>query len=101
MGLTVAIIAHNYECSCNTIKEIAENDMDSKVKNVRRDEIIMEDSTKYKAFPTYSHLRGCRIDQAIIVSDIWNEYKHKIYEELKCRLEYTSYVPEEYQIQKI
>ena len=43
MGLTVAIVAHSYESSCKVTREIAETDMDSKVKNARRDEIIMED----------------------------------------------------------
>lgn len=103
MGLSIAVVSFNFELSCKAIKEIAENDMDSKIKIVRRDEILMEDGTRYKAFLTYNHARGCRVDQIILVDDSkWYVYnqQYELIDFLKYRLYCTSCVPEEFQIQK-
>ena len=69
MGLSIAVVSFNFDLSCKAIRDIAENDMNSKIKIARRDEIIMEDDTRYKAFSTYNHVRGHCIDQLILVDD--------------------------------
>jgi len=63
----------------------------------------MNDGTRYKSFPTYNHARGHSIDQIIIVDDNrWEVYQQQaeLIDWLKYRLECTSCVPEEFQIQE-
>jgi len=103
MSLNIAVVGYNYELSCRAIRLIAENDINAEIKIARKNEILMNDETKYKAFPTYNHVRGHCIYQIIIVDDSrWNVYEHQdeLIEWLKYRLDYTSYVPEEFQIQR-
>jgi hypothetical protein len=98
--LNIAVIAYYYELSCKAIRELAENDTNSKPKIIRKDTIIMEDGTEYKAFSTYENARGRRIDQLILVNIYeFNESLHKLYEYITYRIYCTSCVPEEYQIQ--
>lgn len=101
--LSIAVVAYNFELSCRAIRILADNDLNSKPKIIRRDEIIMEDDVKYKAFPTYNHARGHCIDQIIIVDDNrWEVYQqqYELIDWLKYRLDCTSCVPEEFQILK-
>lgn len=99
--LNIAIVAFNYELSKIAMREIAYNDIDSKIKIVRPDYIIMEDNTRYKIFPTYNHVRGHCIDQLIIVEDDKGEVYDKQWElidSIKYRM-FMSCVPKEFQIQ--
>ncbi len=102
--LMVAVVAYNYELSCKAIRMLAENDMDSKIKQVRMGygQILMEDGTIYKAFPTYNHVRGHCIDQLIIVDDPrWMVYdnQYELLDWIDNRM-YMSCVPEEFLVQK-
>jgi len=70
---------------------------------MKKDNIEMNDGTRYKAFSNYNNTRGHWIDQIIIVDD----YKWKVYDQqeeliswLKYRLGCVSCVPEEFQIQE-
>lgn len=102
MRLTVAVVAYNYDLSCKAVWQLANNDKDSKIKYKHKNEIIMEDCTRYITFPTYNHVRGHCIDQLIIVDD----YRWEVYQEqaelidwIKHRM-FMSCVPEELQIQR-
>lgn len=102
-NLHIAVVAYDFRLSCKAIKELAMSDKNSKIKIARKDEIMMEDGTRYKAFPTYNHTRGKWIDQIIIVDDDrWKVYdqQYELIEWLKIRVDCTSYIPEEYQIQE-
>lgn len=100
--LNIAIVAFNYELSKKAMREIAYNDVDSKIKIKQYDYIIMEDDTRYKIFPTYNHVRGHCIDQLIIVDDDrWEVYaqQYELIDWIKYRM-FMSCVPEELQIQR-
>ena len=102
MNLTVAVVSYNFELSCRAIRVLVENDMDSKAKIICKDEIIMEDGTRYKAFPTYNHVRGYCIDQLIMVDDSrWmvHSQQYELIDWVKYRM-FMSCVPEEFQIQE-
>ena len=101
--LSIAVVAYNFELSCKAIKILAKNDANSKPKIIYKDKIIMNDNTRYQAFPTYNHARDCWIDQIILVDDFrWHVYdqQYELIDWLKLRLYCTSNVPEEFQIQR-
>lgn len=103
--LNIAVVGYNYELSCEAIRLLADNDVNNNINTVicRKDLIEMNDRTRYKAFPTYNHARENIIDQVIIVDDNrWNVYQQQfeLINWLKYRMECTSCVPEEFQIQK-
>ena len=101
--LHIAVVAYNFELSCKAIRVLAENDINSKPKTIRKDMVVMEDETKYQAFPTYNHARGHSVDQIIIVDDNrWFVYdeQFELLDFLKYRLYCTSCVPEVFQIQR-
>jgi hypothetical protein len=98
--LKIAVVAYNYELSMKAIRELAENDMNSKPKVIRRDKILMEDNTQYVAFPTYNHVRGHCIDQLIVVDDFrWFVYRkqRELIDWIRYRIDCASCVPREFQ----
>ena len=102
MALNIAVVGYNYKLSCRAIHQIAENDMDSKIKYPRQNEIIMEDGTRYIAFSNLIQTKGFTIDQIILTDDKrWSVLltQREVIESLKDRL-YRSCVPEEIQIQE-
>jgi hypothetical protein len=104
MKLRVAVIGYTYELSCRAIRILAKSD-ESKIKTVKKSQIIMEDDTEYFAISpdSYDSLRGYKFDQLIIVDDDRWEilYKHcGIINYIKQRILYYSFVPESFQVQK-
>ncbi len=103
MALSIAVVGYNYKLSCRAIRQVAENDMDSKIKFARQDLVLMDDGTRYKAFTNNTDsLRGVLVDQIILVDDYrWGVIlqQHGLISYLKERL-HRSCVPEEFQIQE-
>ena len=97
--LRIAVVAYNYELSLKAIRELAENDTNSKPKIICRDKILMDDDTQYITFSTYNNVRGHCIDQLIIVDDFrWEVYskQYELIDWIKYRM-WMSCVPEEFQ----
>ena len=103
--LNIAVVAYNYDLSCKAIRELVESDMGSKPKHIRKNEILMEDGTRYKAFHNAIDTRGklIDVDQIILVDDSrWMVYiqQYEIIDYLISQLHLYSRVPEEFQILK-
>jgi len=100
--LNIAVVAFNYRLSCEALRILANNDEDAEPISIQKDNIIMSDKTKYKAFSTYNHVRGHYIDQIIIVDDCrWEVLvqQYELIEDIKYRMTHSC-VPKEFQIQK-
>ena len=99
--LRIAIVASNYELSKKAMLKIAEVDY-STIKIKLNKSIEMDDNTIYYVFPTHNHVRGCCIDQLIIVDDFrWKVYsqQEELIDWIKYRMK-NSCVPEEFQVQE-
>ena len=100
--LHIAVVGYNFQLACEAIRILAENDNNTKIKRIQTGTILMEDGTKYQAFPTCNSVRGLCIDQLIIVDDCrWKVYKQQeeLIDWIKYRMIYSC-VPEEFLIQK-
>ena len=100
--LNIAIIGYNYELSCKALWEIVNNDKSSKPKVKQKNNVIMEDDTKYIAISNIIKTRGNIFDQLIIVDDSrWKIFdkQYEVIDYVKERL-FSSYVPEKFQIQQ-
>lgn len=102
MGIKVAILCFNNNLSYRVLQEIVKNDVLSKPIKVMKDQVLMEDGTRYIIIPS-SPFRGIRLDQLIIVDDsrwmILDECEEFINYCIKPCLA-NSNVPDDFLIQK-
>lgn len=99
--LKVCILGNTKFEAEKILKSIYHNDIDSKPIKIQRDRVIMADGTEYYALSnTQEDISGRHIDQLIISNnyEVKNDNQCKAFEYARYRL-YTSYVPEEFQIQ--
>lgn len=101
MGLTIAVVAHNYVQSCKTIKELIAQE-EGEINFQFEGHVNFKDGTTYLAFSEYGCTKGrlTWIDQIIIVdNDIYDIYKIQkgVIDALIPMLKYSQ-VPAEYKI---
>lgn len=104
--LHIGVLGYSYDLSIKQLREIVNNDMTSKPKRITRNNIIMEDGTKFTVIPSSTDwinwIKGYKFDQLLLVDDnrwmIFNKH-YDLIEYLKGRLS-ISFVPEEFKILK-